>query len=200
MIFRSTYNKPILLVGNGARTAGAVDIIHKFARKTNIPVLTTLNGVDISQDDLHIGFIGTHGNRIANMILNECDLIVSVGARLGIRQVGRDTSTFAPKADLIKVDIDEYELSRNIKKDENKYHTDAKDFMKIIMAEDVPNYSKWRSQCLEAKSLLDNYDKQPGNLVIEKIASLLPKNAVVSVDVGMNQCWTAPSLVLKGDN
>jgi len=197
LIFRSTYNKPILLVGNGARTAGAVDMIHKFARKTNIPVLTTLNGVDISQDDLHIGFIGTHGNRIANMIINECDLIVSVGARLGIRQVGRDTSTFAPKADLIKVDIDEYELSRNIKKDEKKYHTDAKDFMKIIMAEDVPNYSKWRSQCLEAKSLLDNYDKQPGNLVIE---NLLPKNTVVSVDVGMNQCWTAQSLVLKGDN
>ena len=70
MIFRSTYSKPILLAGNGVRSAGAVDMIHEFARKTNIPVLTTMNGVDLAQDDLHIGFIGTHGNRIANMILN----------------------------------------------------------------------------------------------------------------------------------
>ena len=87
MIFRSTYRKPILLVGNGVRTAGAVDMVHEFAQKTNIPVLTTMNGVDLAQDDLHIGFIGTHGNRVANMILNECDLVISVGARLGIRQV-----------------------------------------------------------------------------------------------------------------
>lgn len=56
------------------------------------------------------------------MILNQCDLIVSVGARLGIRQVGRDPKNFAPKADLVRCDIDEYELSRNIKDNEKKYH------------------------------------------------------------------------------
>jgi acetolactate synthase-1/2/3 large subunit len=57
-----------------------------------------MNGVDLAQDEIHIGFIGTHGNRVANLILNECDLIVSIGARLGIRQVGRNAITFAPKA------------------------------------------------------------------------------------------------------
>ena len=199
MIFRSTYSKPILLVGNGVRTAGAVDLVHKFARKTNIPVLTTMNGVDIAQDDLHIGFIGTHGNRVANMILNQCDLIVSVGARLGIRQVGQFTEKFAPHADLVRCDIDEYELSRNIKEGEDKYHTDAKDFMRMIMEEDVPDYSAWKKQCLEAKQYLSQFDQQPGNKAVEKIASLLPKNPNVSVDVGMNQCWCAQSLVLRGD-
>lgn len=198
MIFRSTYNKPILLVGNGARAAGAVDMIHEFARKTNIPVLTTMNGVDIAQDNLHIGYIGTHGNRIANMMLNYCDLLVSVGARLGLRQVGRYTQNFAPQADLVRADIDEYELSRNIKDDEKKYHTDAKDFMRIILGEDIRDYSAWRNQCLEAKAILDNYDKQPGNYAVEKIASLLPADPVVSVDVGMHQCWCTQSLVLKG--
>ena len=140
MIFRSTYNKPILLIGNGVRTAGAVDMVHEFAKKTNIPVLTTMNGVDLAQDDLHIGFIGTHGNRIANMILNQCDLIVSVGARLGIRQVGGDPKNFAPKADLVRCDIHEYELSRNIKDNEKKYHTDARDFMRILLSEDVRDF------------------------------------------------------------
>ena len=67
------------------------------------------------------------------MILNECDLIVSVGARLGIRQVGQFTEKFAPHADLVRCDIDEYELSRNIKEGEKKYHTDARDFMRMIM-------------------------------------------------------------------
>ena len=199
MIFHSTYNKPILLVGNGVRTADAVDMVHEFATKTNIPILTTMNGVDIAQDDLHIGFIGTHGNRIANMILNECDLVISVGARLGIRQVGHYTQNFAPKADLVRCDIDEYELSRNIKDDEKKYHTDARDFMRMLLNENVGNYTKWKNQCLEAKNILDSYDKQPGNLAIEKISSILPANPVVSVDVGMNQCWCAQSLLLKGN-
>ena len=199
LIFRSIYSKPILLVGNGVRTAGAVEMVHEFARRTNIPVLTTMNGVDLAQDDLHIGFIGTHGNRVANMILNECDLIVSVGARLGIRQVGQFHEKFAPHADLVRCDIDEYELSRTIKEDEKKYHTDARDFMRMIMEEDVPDYSAWKKRCLEAKEFLSAYDKQPGNMAVEKIASLLPENANVSVDVGMNQCWTAQSLALKGN-
>ena len=73
-------------------------MIREFAEKTDIPVLTTMNSVDLAQDDLHIGFIGTHGNRVANMILNECDLVISVGARLGLRQIGSNMDFFAPKA------------------------------------------------------------------------------------------------------
>ncbi|MFG6320595.1 MAG: thiamine pyrophosphate-binding protein [Lachnospiraceae bacterium] len=198
MIFHSTYNKPVLLVGNGVRSAGAADMVYEFAQKTNIPVLTTMNGVDLAQDELHIGFIGTHGNRVANMIINECDLVVSIGARLGIRQVGRDSTTFAPKADLVRVDIDEYELSRNVKENEKKYQTDARDFFRMILNEEVHDYTVWRSQCFKAKQILDEYDVQPGNMAVRKISSLLPPNPVVSVDVGMNQCWSAQSLHLQG--
>ena len=199
MIFKPQYKKPVMIAGNGARTADAVDMIHEFARKTNIPLLTTMNGVDIAQDDLHIGFIGTHGNRVANMILCECDLIVTIGARLSLRQVGRYTANFAPQAHLVRADIDESELSRNIKSDEDKFHTDARDFMRKLLDEPVGDFSAWKKQCLEVKSVLDEYDKQPGNRAVEAIGALLPPNANVSVDVGMNQCWTAQSLVLKGD-
>lgn len=198
MIFKTIFKKPVLLVGNGVRTADAVEMVHEFVKKTNIPLLTTMNGVDLAQDDLHIGFIGTHGNRIANMIMRECDLIVSVGARLSLRQVGRYTANFAPQAHLVRADIDESELSRNIKVDEDKFHTDARDFMRKIMNESVGDFSVWRKQCLEAKAVLENYDKQPGNYAVEAISALLPPNANVSVDVGMHQCWSAQSLVLKG--
>ena len=70
--------------------------------------------------------------------------------------------------------------------------------MRILLNENVPDYSKWRNLCLRAKSILDDFDKQPGNMAVEKISSLLPPNANVSVDVGMNQCWCAQSLLLKG--
>lgn len=200
MIFKAQYKKPVLIAGNGARTADAVDMIHEFVRKTNIPLLTTMNGVDIAQDDLHIGFIGTHGNRVANMILRECDLIVAVGARLSLRQVGRYTANFAPQAHLVRADIDESELSRNIKINEDKFHTDARDFMRKLLDEPVGDFSAWREQCLNAKALLDNFDIQPGNMAVKAIAALLPPNANVSVDVGMHQCWCAQSLLLKGDN
>ena len=199
MIFQAKYKKPILLVGNGVRMANAVDLVHAFVRKTNIPLLTTMNAVDLAPEEFHIGFIGTHGNRIANMIINECDLIISVGARLGIRQVGRYTANFAPHADLIRVDIDENELGRNIKPNEQQYRTDANDFMQMLMEEDVPNFLSWKEQCIQAKALLKGFDQQEGNATIEKIGSFLPENAIVSVDVGMNQCWCAQSLVLKGE-
>jgi len=198
LIFHSTYSKPILLLGNGVRQAGALYLVHDFIKKTNIPVLTSLNGVDLAQDDMHIGFIGTDGNRVANMILNECDLVVAIGARLGIRQVGRDARLFAPKADLVRCDIDEYELSRNIKPNEKKYHTDARDFMRILLNEDVGDYSTWKKQCYEAKEYLSKYDIQPGNMAVRKISDMLPPNPIVAVDVGMNQCWAAQSLHLKG--
>lgn len=198
MIFHSTYSKPILLLGNGVRQSGALEMVHEFVRKTNIPVLTTMNGVDLAQDNIHIGFIGTHGNRVANLILKECDLVVSIGARLGIRQVGRDAKTFAPKADLVRCDIDEYELSRDIKPNEKKYHTDVRDFMRMLLSEEVGDYSSWKAQCFKAREYLNKYDVQPGNRAVMKISSLLPENPIVSVDVGMHQCWCAQSLHLKG--
>ena len=56
------FKKPVLLVGGGVRAAGAAELVIDFALKTNIPVLTTMNAVDIAQDDLRIGMIGTYGN------------------------------------------------------------------------------------------------------------------------------------------
>lgn len=198
MIFPWTYNKPVLLAGSGVRSANASGLLYEFAHKTNIPVITSMNAVDLAQDDIHIGFFGTHGNRVANMILNHCDLVVSVGSRLGIRQAGKDTSRFAPKADLVRVDIDEYELSRNIKENEKKYPMDAGEFLKKVLGEDIKDYSQWKKQCVEAKELLKGHDIQPGNRVVMAISEILPENPIVCVDVGMNQCWAAQSLQLRG--
>ena len=198
MIFRSTSKKPIVIVGNGCREAGAAESLHTFYEKTKIPVLTTMNAVDLMQDKDKLGFIGVYGNRVANMIVEQSDLVISIGARLGLRQIGNKKEFFAPKAFLIRADVDQYELSRNIKEDEEKHLIDAKEFLQKLMAEDIPEYIAWNKKCFEAKALLEPFDKDLGNLCIEKISSLLPPNPIVAIDIGQAQCWSAQSLTLKG--
>ena len=175
-----------------------IDIIHVHAHRSKIPDRS--NAIDLIEDDnyLYCGRAGNMGDRPGNWAIQNADLIIAVGTRISIRQVGYNWQTWARAAEVIMVDIDQYELSRNIKPDERKYHTDARDFMRMLLDEDVPGYSEWRQQCLDAKKYLSPYDIQPGNLAVMKIASLLPPNPIVSVDVGMNQCWSAQSLVLKG--
>lgn len=185
-------------MGNGARFAGVDKLIYEFIEKTHIPVLATMNTVDMIQDKYRIGFIGTYGNRASNMIMNECDLVISVGARLGLRQIGHKKELFAPKAKLIRCDVDQYELGRQIKEDEEQYNFDAYYFMQQLMSEDIPDYTEWWNRCHEVKELLDDYDDTDGNKLIKKIGELLPKNPLVTVDIGQNVCWTAQSLALKG--
>lgn len=198
MIFHLTSRKPVLVVGNGARSADITDLIYEFINKTHIPVLTSMNTVDMVQDRYRIGFIGTYGNRVSNMILNECDLVVSIGARLGLRQIGHKKELFAPKAKLIRCDIDQYELAREVKPDEEDFNLDAKVFMEMLLKENIPDYYHWWNKCHEAKKILDGYDDTEGNKLIDKIAQNLPENPIVTVDIGQTVCWTAQSLWLKG--
>lgn len=189
-----------MIVGNGVRAANASKILLEFQRKTKIPVLTTMNAVDLVQDEEKIGFIGVYGNRAANIIVENADLVIAVGARLGLRQIGNKTEYFAPNAHLIRADADQNELSRNIKDNEEKYTVDAKEFLQDLLNEDIPEYSEWHEQCLKVKNILSTHDKEVGNLCIETISSLLPPDPIVAVDVGQNQCWAAQSLTLKGQN
>ena len=192
------FKKPVLLVGGGVRTAGAAEMVVDFAVKTHIPVLTTMNAVDIAQGDLRIGMIGTYGNRWSNMILENCDLVISVGARLGLRQIGHKREWFAPNAKLVRVDVDQAELSRNVKDDEEKHLIDAKAFMTSLLASDFPDCSEWKERCLMVKEMLAKYDNTEGNDAVEAIGELLPENPICSIDIGQHQCWVAQSLALKG--
>ena len=195
-----TSKKPILIVGNGARSAEISELIYEFIQKTHIPVLATMNTVDMVQDEYRIGFIGTYGNRIANMLLNEADLVISVGARLGLRQIGHIKELFAPKAKLVRCDIDQYELARQIKEGEEDYNLDAKLFMEQLMEENIPDYSEWWNNCKAAMLLLEKYDDTEGNRLMKKLSEMLPENPIITVDIGQTVCWAAQSLCLKGKN
>lgn len=198
MIFHTTSKKPVLLIGNGTRESGALDLIYELFGKTKIPVLTSINTVDMVCEENRIGFIGTYGHRISNLILAECDLVIAVGIRLGLRQIGHNKELFAPKAKLIRADIDQFELSRQIKENEEKYLIDASDFIRRLLDEKIQSYADWFDRCKRAASLLDGVDDTLGNKVIKKIGKLLPSEPIVTVDIGQNMCWVAQSLTLKG--
>ena len=187
------------MVGSGVRAAKAESLLHDFMKKTNIPVLTTMNAVDLVQGEDHLGFIGTYGNRCANILLNESDFIISIGARLGLRQIGKKKEAFAPNAELVRVDIDQYELGRIIKDDEKQYNMDASVFLELLLREDIADYSSWKKRCKELSDLLDGYDDVVGNNCIKEIAKVLPENPVVAVDVGQHECWVAQSLLIRGE-
>ncbi len=106
--------RPCVLAGAGVRLSGAVSTLHDFLHKTNIPIITSRLGMDLIGYDhpLFVGRPGSYGDRPANFTVNNCDLLLIIGCRMGIGLVGHDFQNFAPRAKKIMVDVDEKELSK----------------------------------------------------------------------------------------
>ena len=85
--------RPLVLSGRGVKASKSQELFEEFIKKTQIPVITTLLGLDtVSYDNSQrVGFIGSYGNRWANIAFGECDLLIVLGSRLDIRQTGADT-------------------------------------------------------------------------------------------------------------
>jgi acetolactate synthase I/II/III large subunit len=108
--------KPLIMVGNGVIWAGAGAELRELAEKTGIPVITTLHGKGAFPEDhpLCLGMPGMHGWVHVNRAIQECDVLLNVGARFDDRVTGK-VSTFAPHADVIHVDIDPSEIGKNVR-------------------------------------------------------------------------------------
>ncbi len=106
--------RPCILAGAGVRLSGAEADLLKFAETIGIPVLTSRLGMDLIGDDhpLFAGRPGTYGERPANFVVQNCDLLLTIGCRLGIGLVGYDFQDFARNATKIMVDVDPQELTK----------------------------------------------------------------------------------------
>jgi acetolactate synthase-1/2/3 large subunit len=104
--------KPVLCVGNGAR--GAIPAILEISNALNIPLITGWNGKDCipSENQNLIGSAGQFGDRPSNILLREADLVLGIGYRFSVPQVGYDPSFYAPNAEVISVDIDPEEAKK----------------------------------------------------------------------------------------
>jgi len=143
--------RPVILAGCGVRQAGAVDDFINLAEHLNIPVLLTWKAMDFlpSNHRLFAGRPGTAGQRAANFIQQNSDLVIVLGARLDPAQIGFDQSTFAREAKKIIVDVDENELSKFSFKVDATVLTDVKSFIKILHGASIrpPNCEEWRNTC-----------------------------------------------------
>ena len=129
--------RPIFYTGNGIRIAGAESLFLEVAHRLGIPVVVGWNGPDIipSDDPLYVGRPGGRGDRPGNLAVQNADLILSIGSRLNIRQVGYDFKSWARDAYVIVNDIDVEELRKPYVHCDLAVHADARQLLQCLLRE-----------------------------------------------------------------
>ena len=183
--------KPLFLAGGGVIISRAQEIFTQVVEKTQVPVVTTVmgRGSISTKNPLFIGNLGMHGAYAANMAVNECDLLFSIGTRFNDRITGK-LHEFAPHAQIVHIDIDTASISRNIHVD-IPIVADAKEAI-TKMDEYVQECStdKWLKQIREWKEEHPLTMKDRGIMgpldIIGEINRQFDK-AILVTDVGQHQ-------------
>ena len=145
--------RPVIIAGNGITLSDGVETFRTLATELNIPVISTFARYDIVKDDdsFYFGRSGSLGHRAGNFVVQNSDLIISIGARLNIRVVSYNWEFFAREAKKIVVDIDPNELKKHTVEIDTPIEADAKVFCKellsAIVTEELPSYGEWFEQC-----------------------------------------------------
>jgi acetolactate synthase-1/2/3 large subunit len=143
--------RPVILAGHGIRLANAYEKFIELVRKLNIPVLTTWKAADFMSDDdpLYFGRPGTSGPRGANLIIQNCDLLISIGARMDFGQIGYDHDSFARCAKKIVVDADPNELKKFKFDIDVSINADAGSFVSSLLKSKISgtDIKNWKERC-----------------------------------------------------
>jgi len=187
--------KPVIYAGGGIIASGAFSELEELARTGSIPVAVSLMGLSAFRHDseLYLGLLGMHGNVSTNLLVNDADLIICIGARFGDRTTGK-LDGFASKSALIHIDIDPSEINK-IKKSRIPISGDAKSILTHLL----PHVErKERKEWLTTVSLVKAAnDKSPAYFpnhpvsIIKKIAEAASPDAIITTDVGQHQMWVA---------
>ncbi len=131
--------RPILLVGGGVSYATAERLRETMLAK-RIPTMTTYNGADRfdGDDPIYLGRPNTWGQRSSNIIIQQSDLIIAVGTRLGMQQTGFNWQEFGREATVVQIEIDEGELNKGHPVVDHGYAADADDFLARFVGENLP--------------------------------------------------------------
>jgi len=190
--------KPVLYVGGGVGMAHAIGELRSFAKATGMPSVSTLKGLGtIAPDDPHyLGMLGMHGTKAANLAVQECDLLIAVGARFDDRVTGK-LNEFAPNAKVIHFDIDTAEIDKRRKADVPILG----DLKVNLPALEMPlSIEEWQLKCQQMdKDFGWRYDHPGENIyapaVLNMISQRLPTNSCVTTDVGQHQMWAAQHML-----
>ena len=149
---------------------------------------------------MNYGFIGAYGSRTANFIVAKSDLVITLGARLDVRQVGAKRENFAPEATIVRIDVDGGELEYKVRDNEIQIQADVAQVVDIL-GRAVKNcegeYSQWIRVCDMIREKLSGMDDRLPNRLTKTLSRFVPENTVMTTDVGQNQVWIAQSFDMK---
>lgn len=187
--------RPCIILGAGAKSVKKEKLL-RFVEHMGMPVVSSMIAMDILPNNhkQYFGFIGAYGDRCANFIVAKSDLVLAIGSRLDVRQVGGKRECFAPNAQLIRIDIDEGELEYKVHSDEISVQADCGLFVEECMNNIHPvRNEKWLEVCTVISKELEGIDDKAYNRLVKKISSIIPDEVIVTTDVGQNQVWVAQS-------
>ena len=156
-------SRPVLLIGGGV-SRGAATALQRDLAAWGVPVMTTWNGADRLDTD-HPAYFGrpnTWGQRSSNVLLQQADLVIALGTRLGLQQTGFNWQQFAPLAIVAQVDIDEAELTKGHPRVDLAFAVDADAVLASLARSAPPEIHEWLEFCREVRRLLPLED--PGNV------------------------------------
>ena len=148
-------SRPIVLLGGGVSRVAAAAALPDL-RRIGVPVQTTWNGIDrIGADEpIFAGRPNTWGQRFANVLIQQADLVIALGTRLGLQQTGFNWRQFVPAGTLVQVDVDPAELAKGHPRVDLAIRADAAAFLRELVRRDYPDYSPWRAFCAHVKARL----------------------------------------------
>jgi len=199
--------KPLILSGGGVTKGEASAELREFATEYEIPVVTTMPGIGTVPEDheLCLSWAGMHGTGYANMAISHTDCMLAVGTRFDDRLTG-GIETFAPDAEVIHVDIDPAEISKNVHADHPLVGDAGTVIDQLSAAMDdafggqgtsSEAYEEWREQCREWKGeypmeyATPEDDPLKPQFVVEAMCEACPEDTIVTSGVGQHQMWAS---------
>ena len=203
--------RPVIYAGGGIRLSGGYESFKKLVLKLGVPVVTYWNSIDVIESDhpLYCGRAGNMGDRAGNFAVQNADVLLCIGTRISIRQVGYNWQSWAREAKVIMVDIDPAEFKKPTIHVDMPVFADAKDFIeKMLSAAEkeqgtVFESDFWTEKCRYWREhypvVLPRQREENGKTAnvyafVEKLSNALPENSLTAVSNGAccvvgHQCW-----------
>lgn len=190
-------HRPVVYAGGGIIWSNAAEALRALVEKANLPVTMTLMGLgSIDQTDPRsLDMLGMHGAAYANYAVQECDLLIAVGARFDDRVTGK-VATFAPHARIIHIDIDPASISKNVQVDIPVVGDARLILEELVKLVEYRPRQAWFERIMNWKQRYPfTYDRNSSRIkpqyVIEQIWQETKGQALITTGVGQHQMWTA---------
>ena len=196
-LYNST--RPCLIVGNGVKQSGCKKYLADFVNKLGIPTVFSMPAVDtlIYNNEYNFGFIGANGHRYANFVVGKSDLIITIGTRMDLKQVGNNRLDFAKYAKIIRIDVDAGNFENSIHNEEC-IKADIKLLLPALLKHcNFKTNIEWVDVCNMIKNELLDYDNEEYHDLIKDFCKYLPENTGIVADVGQSEVWIAQQLQIK---